>query len=164
MTAKGKMNLLLIVFGVVAICVVTFTLGFIMKNMLGDSIEQNVRSDLKGFTEKQNAYNYAFSKINEQLLNTVEIHFKVRGGLTVTDQTQTLGNIQTKIWKFGNNVLNQDNALMETLAAAAAPTPFLQAKGSHKPAPPRDTLAQPTARFPVHAAPPSSFASAVQET
>ncbi|MBO4373342.1 MAG: Cache 3/Cache 2 fusion domain-containing protein, partial [Bacteroidales bacterium] len=124
MTAKGKMNLLLIVFGVVAICVVTFTLGFIMKNMLGDSIEQNVRSDLKGFTEKQTAYNYAFSKINEQLLNTVEIHFKVRGGLTVTDQIQPLGNIQTKIWKFGNHVLNQDNALLETLAAAAAPNHF----------------------------------------
>ena len=124
MTAKGKMNLLLIVFGVVAILVVTITLGFIMKNMLGNSIEQNVRSDLKGFTEKQNAYNYAFSKINEQLLNTVEIHFKVRGGLTVTDQIQPLGNIQTKIWKFGNHMLNQDNALLETLAAAAAPNHF----------------------------------------
>ena len=124
MTAKGKMNLLLIVFGVVAILVVTFTLGFIMKNMLGNSIEQNVRSDLKGFTEKQNAYNYAFSKINEQLLNTVEIHFKVRGGLTVTDQIQPLGNIQTKVWKFGSNVLNQNNELLVTLAAAAAPNHF----------------------------------------
>ena len=115
------MNLLLILFGIGAIFVITFTLGFIMKNMLGNSIEQNVRSNLKGFTEKQNAYNYAFLKINEQMLNTTEIHFKVRGGLAVTDQVQTIANTNVKVWKFGDVVVNQNNQLLETLVAAAAP-------------------------------------------
>ncbi|MBP5503711.1 MAG: Cache 3/Cache 2 fusion domain-containing protein [Bacteroidales bacterium] len=124
MTAKGKMNLLLGIFGVVAILIITVTLGFIMKNLLGNSIEQNVRSDLKGFTDKQNAYNYAFSKINEQIVNTVEIHFKIRGGLHITDQTQRIGNTDVKIWKFGDNVLNQNNELLTQLTEAAAPNQF----------------------------------------
>ena len=78
LTAKAKMNILLILFGVIAIVVVLGVLGYAMKYILGKSIEDNVRSDLRGFTDKQNAYNYAFSKINEQIVNTVEIHFKIR--------------------------------------------------------------------------------------
>ncbi|MBO4373050.1 MAG: Cache 3/Cache 2 fusion domain-containing protein [Bacteroidales bacterium] len=124
MTAKGKMNLLLGIFGLVALLIITITLGFIMKNLLGNSIEQNVRSDLKGFTDKQNAYNYAFSKINEQIVNTVEIHFKIRGGLHITDQTQRIGNTEVKVWKFGDNVLNNNNEILEQLAEAAAPNQF----------------------------------------
>lgn len=121
MTAKGKMNLLLGIFGLVAMVIISLTLGFIMQNLLGKSIEQNVRSDLKGFTGKQNAYNYAFDKINEQMLNTLEIHFQLRGGLSITDEVQHIGNFDTKVWKFGNNVVNNNNDLMVAIAKAAYP-------------------------------------------
>ena len=124
LTAKAKMNILLILFGVIAIVVVLGVLGYAMKYILGKSIEDNVRSDLRGFTDKQNAYNYAFSKINEQIVNTVEIHFKIRGGLHITDQTQRIGNTDVKVWKFGDNVLNNNNELLVQLAEAAAPNQF----------------------------------------
>ena len=81
MTAKRKMNLILITFGIGAIIVMVVTLGFIMQTLLGNSIEQNVKSDLKGFTDKQNAYNYAFSLSNNQMLSTAETHFEIKGGL-----------------------------------------------------------------------------------
>ncbi|MBQ5551382.1 MAG: hypothetical protein IIT32_09985, partial [Bacteroidales bacterium] len=106
MTAKRKMNLILISFGIGAIVVIVCTLGIIMQNLLGNSIELNVKSDLKGFTNTQNAYNYAFSMSNNQMLSTVETHFEINGGLQITDETMTIGSSETKIWRMGNEMIN----------------------------------------------------------
>ena len=119
MTAKRKMNLILISFGIGAIVVIVGTLGFIMQNLLGNSIEQNVKSDLKGFTNTQNAYNYAFSMSNNQMLSTVETHFEINGGLQITDETMTIGSSETKIWRMGNEMINLNNDLIIKLVSAA---------------------------------------------
>ncbi len=124
LTAKAKMNLLLILFGIIAIFVVLGVLGYAMKHILGKSIEDNVKSDLRGFTDKQNAYNYAFSMSNDQIINTVENYFKMNGGINVTNQTMKIGQYDTKVWKFGNEVLNLNNDLIAKLAEAAAPNHF----------------------------------------
>ncbi len=125
MTAKGKMNMLLIVFGLVAILVVTFTLGLIMKKMLGSSIEQNVRSDLEGFTNTQNAYNYAFSLSNDHMLNFMSVYFESLGGIKISDETMRLGRFDTKIWKYGNNIINGNNELVAKLVSAAVGNHFV---------------------------------------
>ena len=119
MTAKRKMNILLISFGIGAMIVIVFTLGFIMKNLLGNSIEQNVRSDLQGFTDTQNAYNYAFSKSNDQMISTVEIHFEELGGLNISEATMQVGDKDVKVWKAGNTVINLNNRMAEQLVSAA---------------------------------------------
>ncbi|MBR4325043.1 MAG: Cache 3/Cache 2 fusion domain-containing protein [Bacteroidales bacterium] len=119
MTAKRKMNLILITFGIGAIIVMVVTLGFIMQNLLGNSIEQNVKSDLKGFTDKQNAYNYAFSLSNNQMLSTVETHFEIKGGLQITDETMTIGSTETKVWRIGDEIINLNNDLIIKLVSAA---------------------------------------------
>ena len=125
MTAKGKMNLLLVVFGFVAILVVTFTLGFIMKKMLGSSIEQNVRSDLEGFTNTQNAYNYAFSLSNDHMLNFMSVYFETLGGIKITDETMRMGRFDTKVWKYGHNIINGNNELVAKLVSAAVGNHFV---------------------------------------
>lgn len=119
MTAKRKMNLILITFGIGAIIVMVVTLGFIMQTLLGNSIEQNVKSDLKGFTDKQNAYNYAFSLSNNQMLSTVETHFEIKGGLQITDETMTIGSTETKVWRIGDEIINLNNDLIIKLVSAA---------------------------------------------
>ena len=118
MTAKRKMNLILISFGIGAIIVIVCTLGFIMQNLLGNSIEQNVKSDLTGFTNTQNAYNYAFSTNNDQLLNTVENYFELQGGLEITGETMTIGSSETSVWRIGGEMLNLYNELIIKLASA----------------------------------------------
>lgn len=124
LTAKTKMNTLLIVFGSIALIVVIITLRFVTKTLLGQSIESNVMSDLKGFTNTQNAYNFAYSKSCNQIISTVEDYFDMCGGINITDEIEQSGNYQTKIWKLGDNIFNKDNVLLEKLVKAAVDNQF----------------------------------------
>ena len=124
LTAKTKMNTLLIVFGTIAMIVVVLTLRFVTKNILGQSIESNVISDLKGFTNTQNAYNFAYLKSCTQIISTIEDYFELCGGINITDETEQAGTHETKIWKLGNKVFNKDNVLLEKLVKAAVDNQF----------------------------------------
>ncbi|MBO7440851.1 MAG: hypothetical protein J6U21_14360, partial [Bacteroidales bacterium] len=83
MTTRTRMNVMLVFFGVLAIIFMVISLGIVVKNYLGKSIEENVKSDVRGFVNTQDAYNFAYDKSCRQLLTTVDEFFTLHGGLDV---------------------------------------------------------------------------------
>ena len=52
MTTKTRLNIMLVFFGVVAIIFMAISLGLLVRNYLGKSIEENVKSDITNTTQK----------------------------------------------------------------------------------------------------------------
>jgi methyl-accepting chemotaxis protein len=109
MTARKKMLILLLIYGSIAVIVAAFTLNYVIKNMYGKSVEQNVMSDLRGFVDRQNAYNYAFDLSNKQALATFEQFCKINGGLEISEDGT---------WRVGSFTISGNNTLAEDLTAA----------------------------------------------
>ena len=93
-SAKRKMNTILITFGVGAILIMVISFGIIIKNQLGASIEQNVISDLKGSTDKLDTHNAGCDERNKQLITSTEIYLNSHGGI-----------FQMQRKNFGSNIM-----------------------------------------------------------
>lgn len=119
MTTRTRMNVMLVFFGVIAIIFMVISLGIVVKNYLGKSIEENVKSDVRGFVNTQDAYNFAYDKSCRQLLTTVDEFFTLHGGLDVNGAETTSGTHPVKTWTAGDVVVNDNNQLAEAIARTA---------------------------------------------
>ena len=113
------MNIMLIVLGAMAMIFMVVSLGLVIRNYLGKSIEENVKSDVRGFVNTQDAYNFAYDKSCRQLLSTVDEFFAINGGLDVNGGTTTTGTHTVNTWTAGNIVINDNNQLAESIARTA---------------------------------------------
>ena len=95
------------------------SLGLVIRNYLGKSIEENVKSDVRGFVNTQDAYNFAYDKSCRQLLSTVDEFFAINGGLDVDGGPTTTGTHTVNTWTAGNIVINDNNQLAESIARTA---------------------------------------------
>ena len=119
-SAKQKMNTILITFGVVAILIMVISFSIIIRQQLGASIEQNVKSDLKGSTDKLDTHNAGCDERNKQLIASTEIFLNSHGGIVFTGENFTFPNGQaSELWTVNGENLNSDNALIEKIVAAA---------------------------------------------
>ena len=119
-SAKRKMNTILITFGVGAILIMVISFGIIIKNQLGASIEQNVISDLKGSTDKLDTHNAGCDERNKQLITSTEIYLNSHGGIFLTGEDFIFPNGQnSELWTVEGKDLNSNNALIEKIASAA---------------------------------------------
>ena len=119
MTTRARMNIMLIVLGAMAMIFMVVSLGLVIRNYLGKSIEENVKSDVRGFVNTQDAYNFAYDKSCRQLLSTVDEFFAINGGLDVNGGTTTTGTHTVNTWTAGNIVINDNNQLAESIARTA---------------------------------------------
>lgn len=120
-SARRKMNVMLISFGIAAVVIMTLSFGIIIEQYLGDSIEQNVKSDLRGSVDKLDTHNAGCDARNKQLISSAEIYFGSHGGISITDETAPDG---LPLWKVGDDILNGNNSLIEKVAAAAPKNQF----------------------------------------
>ena len=119
MTTRARLNIMLVFFGVMAVIFLVISLGFVVKNYLGKSIEENVKSDIRGFANTQDAYNFAFDKSCRQLLNTVDSYFEMHGGLNIDGAETTTGGHAVRTWTAGDVVVNDNNPMAESIAKTA---------------------------------------------
>ena len=119
MTTRTRMNIMLVFFGVMAMIFMVVSLGLVVRNYLGKSIEENVKSDVRGFVNTQDAYNFAFDKSNRQLLSTIDSYFELNGGLDVNGAATTSGSHATTTWTAGEITVNDNNQMMEAFAKSA---------------------------------------------
>ncbi len=118
-TAKGKMNTMLFTFGIVAICIIVYAFGSIIRTQLGKSIEQNVISDLRGSTDKLDTHNAGCDFRNRQLIGSTEYYLKSLGGIMMTDDDTQAGSQSVKVWTCGGEPINDNNQLLVELAECA---------------------------------------------
>ena len=118
-TAKGRMNVMLLIFGIAAILIIVCSFGYVLKNHLGESIEQNVISDLRGSTDKLDTHNAGCDYRNKQLIGSTEHYLKTLGGIIITDAVSQAGVQTVKVWTCGGNPLNDNNLLLEELSECA---------------------------------------------
>ena len=119
MTTRARLNVMLVFFGVMAIIILVVSLGFVVKNYLGKSIEENVKSDIKGFANTQDAYNFAFDKSCRQLLSTVDSYFDLHGGLDINGAEVSMGGHMVRTWTAGDVTINDNNQMAEYIAKTA---------------------------------------------
>gem|GEM_PF-1130758 len=118
-TAKGRLNSMLITFGIAAICIIVYAFGSIIRTQLGQSIEQNIISDLRGSTDKLDTHNAGCDYRNRQLIGSTEHFLKSLGGIIITGNDAQSGSQTVKIWTCGGEPLNGRNQLLEELAECA---------------------------------------------
>ena len=119
MSTRARMNIMLVFFGVLAIIFMVISLGIVVKNYLGKSIEENVKSDVRGFVNTQDAYNFAYDKSCRQLLTTVDEFFTLHGGLDVEGAETTSGSHPVRTWTAGDVVINDNSQFAEAIARTA---------------------------------------------
>ena len=122
MSTRARMNIMLVFFGVLAIIFMVISLGIVVKNYLGKSIEENVKSDVRGFVNTQDAYNFAYDKSCRQLLTTVDEFFTLHGGLDVEGAETTSGSHPVRTWTAGDVVINDNSQFAEAIARTAPGT------------------------------------------
>ena len=113
-TTKGRMNVILITFGIASILIVSFFFGVIIINHLVESIEENALSDLKGTVEKLDTHNAASKNRNEQVISFAEFVIKERGGLSIEGED----------WHIGGDLLNSNNAFSEDVISTTPKAHF----------------------------------------
>ena len=113
-TTKGRMNAILIAFGIASVLIIGFFFGGIIINHLVESIEENAMSDLKGTVEKLDTHNAASRNRNEQVINFAEFIIKKDGGL----------NIVGNDWFIGEELLNSNNAFSEDVISTTPKAHF----------------------------------------
>lgn len=94
MSTRARMNTMLVFFGVMAMIFMVVSLGLVVRNYLGKSIEENVKSDVKGFVNTQDAYNFAFDKSCRQMLSSIDSYLDLNGGLDINGAATTMGGHQ----------------------------------------------------------------------
>ena len=119
MSTRARMNTMLVFFGIMAMIFMVVSLGLVVRNYLGKSIEENVKSDVKGFVNTQDAYNFAFDKSCRQMLSSIDSYLDLNGGLDINGAATTMGGHQVSTWKAGDVVVNDNNLMLETLARTA---------------------------------------------
>ena len=119
MSTRARMNIMLVFFGVLAIIFMVISLGIVVKNYLGKSIEENVKSDVRGFVNTQDAYNFAYDKSCRQLLTTVDEFITLHGGLDVEGAETTSGSHPVRTWTAGDVVINDNSQFAEAIARTA---------------------------------------------
>ena len=112
--AKGKMNAILITFGVASILVIVVFFGVVIKNQLVKSIEQNAVSDLRGSTDKLDTHNAGCDERNKQIISFAELFIKKQGGIEVSDNQ----------WFVSGESLYDNNSFAQEIASTTLKNQF----------------------------------------
>lgn len=116
LTAKQYMNGWLIFFGVVSILVVMIPLRLIVYKSLGDNVIQNAVLDLKNTTDQITTMTDWCDERHRHIFGAAETYFKLKGGITVTSETENTKGGEVEVWETGSEVINNNVGMLQTWA------------------------------------------------